>query len=223
MKSTRIILLWAAGIFACLALALELGSHAVVSLVDASAAEGLSMPAMGLIDGLLLWLLLTLVTSTIIPAPVHNKLRALLTPLVYLVAVIVAVFVFFGGVLKLTLMLSLLLAVPFGPLVYLSVYGNFGTDGVTLVTGIVTGFRAAVLVILCISSWRYLKNKTLISMATAGFISGFLVGLIFALLPGILHSVGDAVLAIIFAVLASVMSIVMFVRSIPALLSAFRI
>ncbi|MEM6477792.1 MAG: hypothetical protein AAF647_01975 [Pseudomonadota bacterium] len=223
MRLGRISLVWAAGAFALLAFGLELGMGFATRFTEQSAAAGLAIPALALVDGLLLWLVITLVTSTVMPAPLHSKVRALLTPFIYLAALILALVALTAAILKLVLMLSLLVALPFGPLVYLAVFGSFATNGVTLVIGVVTLLRAGALICLFLSSWRYLKNKTLVFTAATGFVCGLLVGLVFALLPGLLHSVGDAILAIVFSIFALIWALIMFIRSIPTLLSLIRI
>ncbi|WP_208348312.1 hypothetical protein [Pseudaestuariivita rosea] len=183
---------------------------------------GMATSSIALIDGLLLWTMLMLVTSGVISQGVHNKLRAIATPIVTLIFLIISLIVLILAIVKLMLMLSLLLAVPFGTIVYMIIFASFNTGAVTIAVGLITLLRAVAFVLLLVSSWRYLKNKTLVFIVITGFLIGLLMGIVFALLPGMLHSIGDAVLAIIIAILGLIWALILFIRSLPGILSLVR-
>lgn len=190
---------------------------------DAERPPGLALPALALLDGLLAWTGFLFATATVMAQGWHSRLRAVATVVVCLAVIGTAVAMLLAAVGKLTLMLSLLLAAPFGTIAYLAVYGGFNSGAVLAMLGAATLCRALFIGLLLVASWRYLENKTLMLLTGTGFLGGFVVGGLFALLPGILHSVGDAVSAIVLAVLGLVWAVVLLLMSLPALIKLLRV
>ncbi|NSX55750.1 hypothetical protein [Parasulfitobacter algicola] len=194
-----------------------------IAKAGADKPPGLAAPSLALIDGIFLWTTFMMALSTLGFRGWHNKFRAIATPILMLILLIVSIIMLIFAIIKLILMLSLLMAVPFGTIVYLAIFGSFNTGGVTIMLGIATFLRAAAFVLLLISSWRYLKNKTLVFNVIAAFLCGIILGFIFALLPGLLHSIGDAIGAIIILIIALIWALILFIRSIPGILSIVRV
>jgi hypothetical protein len=190
---------------------------------DAERPPGLALPALALLDGLLAWTGFLFATATVMAQGWHSRLRAVAMLLVCLAVIAAAVLMVMAAIAKLTLMLSLLLAAPFGTIAYLAVFGGFNSGGVLAMLGAATLCRALFIGLLLVASWRYLENKTLMLLTGTGFLGGFLIGLVFAFLPGILHSIGDAVAAIVLAIMALVWAIVLLLRSLPGLIKLLRV
>ncbi len=176
--------------------------------------------SLALIDGLTLWTIALFATATLVRQSVHARVRSVISPLFYLLMLVVSVIMTLASLAALFAMLTLFLAAPFGTIVYLIKFGSFGSTGVMVTLGFATLFRFAALICLLLSSWRFLKNKTLIGLIATGYVLALIAGLVFGILPGILHAIVDAGLAIIFGIVAAIWSVILLVRSIPGLRAA---
>ena len=201
------------------AVAAELGSR----WIGAETPPGLALPALALVDGLLAWTGLLLASATVLSQDWHSRLRILLTILLCLVLLLGAVVMIRAAFGKLMLMVSLILAVPFGPIAYAALFGRFETAGVMAALSVATLARASFLGLLLLASWRYLGNRTLVLLTATGFLGGLVISATFAFLPGVLHSIGDAVCAILLGIIAFVWALVLLVRSLPGLVKLLRV
>lgn len=186
------------------------------------APPGLASRALAGVDFLLLWTAFLFASATAISPEVHARVRAIATPLVCLMAAILLVVLIFLALGRLIMLLTLLLSAPFGTIVYLAVYGGFGTGAVLASLGAASLFRALFIGFLLASSWRYINNWTLLLITGTGFLCTVIAGVVFGLLPGILHAIGDAALALLFAIFALVWALILLVRSIPGLTATLR-
>lgn len=187
------------------------------SFATAEDPAALSPASLALVDGLALWTVALFASATLIPQSLHARIRALATPLLCLLVLVLSIVVILAALAALMAMLTLFLAVPFGTIVYLAIFGTFATGGVLASLAFATLFRFAALVCLALSSWRFLQNKTLIALIATGYGLALLSGLVFAWLPGLLHAIADAALAIGIGIVAAIWSLILFLRSIPGL------
>ena len=189
---------------------------------DGEAPPGLSSRALAALDLLLVWSALLLATATVSPRAWHARLRSVLTPVVCVLAALGCLALALAAVARLVLLLSLLLSPPFGTIAYLVVYGGFPTGALTAALGAAALLRAVFAGLLLASSWRYLRNRTLVALTATAFLCTAVAGLVLGLLPGILHAIADAALAILFAVLALVWAVILLLTSLPGLLALVR-
>ncbi len=184
---------------------------------------GLALPALATVDGLLAWTGLLFATATVMAQGWHSRIRTVATILVCLSVMGAAGLMLMAAIAKLTLMLSLLLAVPFGTIAYLAVYGSFSSGPVLAMLAGATLCRGLFIGLLLFASWRYVENKVLMLLTATGFLGGFVIGLLLSFLPGILHSIGDAVGAIVLAILGLVWAVVLLLMSLPGLIKLLRV
>lgn len=191
-------------------------------LGDPDAPPGLAIRALALVDGLVLWTVGLFASATLMRQSLHTRIRAIATPVFCLIVLILAIVMIIAAIGSLMLMLSLLLSVPFGTIVYLILFGSFRTGLLVSTLGVVSFLRAAGLLLLLGSSWRYLKNKSLILMIGTGYLCGIITGFALGLTPGIVHAIVDAVLAIIFGILAAIWALILLIRSLPGITAVVR-
>jgi len=115
---------------------------------------------------------------------------------------------------------GLFLAVPFGTIAYLAIYGSFNTGGATAVLGVLMILKLAACVCLLIAHPRFLQNKGLVFLVLTALLGQFVLTLLHAIVPGILCSITDTLGAIVIAVLALIWLLVMLVFSLISIVKA---
>ncbi len=111
-------------------------------------------------------------------------------------------FVFLFQVLaKLFLMIALLLAVPFGTLVYLATYGDFATGKAAVILSLLMTLKIILAVALVTAHDHYFLNKKLLLLVGTSMAVMVLISFLHGVVPGILVSISDAVGAIIVSAL----------------------
>jgi len=177
---------------------------------------GLGIPALALIEGLLLLVLVI----TAAPLLVGDRVTGVLTGavsiiggLVVLLAAIATAIVSFTALL---LMVSLLLAVPFGTLAYLALFGSFDTGGAGVFTSLVLGLTLACLVLLMLAQQRFLRGKGLMLLLATAALLTFVTALLHSIVPGFLVSITDALAALITAVVSAIWALLVLIGGIVA-------
>ncbi|MBI4901591.1 MAG: hypothetical protein HY829_14115 [Actinobacteria bacterium] len=184
---------------------------------------GLGIPALALVEGLLLLVLVI----TAAPLLIGERATALLTGavsiiggLVVLLAGIATAIVSFTALM---LMVALLLSVPFGTLAYLAIFGSFDTGGAGVFTSLVLGLTLACLVLLMLAQQRFLKSKGLMLLIATAALLAFVTALLHSLVPGFLVSITDAVAALVTAVVSAVWALLVLVGGVVAAVRVLRL
>ena len=184
---------------------------------------GLGIPALALIEGLLLLVLVI----TAAPLLIGERATGLLTGavsiiggLVVLLAGIATAIVSFTALM---LMVALLLSVPFGTLAYLAIFGSFDTSGAAVFTSLVLGLTLAGLVLLMLAQQRFLKGKGLMLLIATAALLTFVTALLHSLVPGFLVSITDAVAALVSAIVSAIWALLVVVWGIVAAVRLLRL
>jgi len=183
---------------------------------------GLGITYMSLVDGLLLFITILIGLALIIPQRIQGRLQGcatLIFAVLMLLAAIVMIFIALG---KLILMVSLLLAVPFGTLAYLAIWGFFNRGGAAIILGILWLLKLGFGVCLVLAHQRFLQNKGLILLFAASLIANVVVVFLQGLVPGFLVSITDAIAAIIVAIIGVIMLLLALIGSIISVVKAIK-
>lgn len=184
---------------------------------------GLGIPYLALLDAVLLYTLLV-IAADFVPflRAILGRLQWLVTFLVSLVGLLATVVLIFIAISLLVLMVSLLLAAPFGTIAYLAVWGDFAVGKAKAVLAMVMLLKLAGIVLLLAANPNFLKNKGLVLLFGCSVGATFLLGFLHALPPGILVSITDAVGAIVAGILAAIWMLIFLIGAIPAFVRAVR-
>jgi hypothetical protein len=185
-------------------------------------APGLGIPALALVDALLVFTMAIIIAGVILPQSVVGRVQGVATfifTLLLLLAIIATIFVAIG---KLILMISLILAFPFGPLVYLALFGFFNRTAASAVLSVLMFLKLAFAVCLVIAQLRFLENVGLVLLTLTSIVAVIIVSFLQGLVPRLLVSITDAVAAIIVGILALIWAIIILIGSIPAIIKALR-
>ena len=185
-----------------------------------SDAPGLGLEFLALLDGLVVYSVLLMAMALLVPDRVQGRLQGILSLVLSLVGVIGSIFLIVFAFVLLMMMVAMFLAVPFGTIAYLAIYGSFDTGGATAVLGVLMLLKLAACVCLLIAHPRFLQNKGLVFLILTALLGQFVLTLLHAIVPGILCSITDTLGAIVIAVLALVWLVVMLVFSVISIVKA---
>lgn len=140
--------------------------------------------------------------------------------------VVLSFFAFLGSIplilialTLLILMVSLLVAVPFGTIAYVAAWGHFATGAAAATLLIAMALKIAFCIFAALSHQRYLQNKGLLVLAGVSILFTWIVGFLHAFPPGFLVSIADAIGALVLAIVGAVWLLVLLIASIIALVT----
>jgi hypothetical protein len=200
------------------ALLVELGSALVKNLVNSKI--GLGIPYSPLLDGLLLFTVLLIAVGLLLPERLTGRIQGVATLVVSLLIAILSVILVLVAVAALTEMLTLLVAVPFGTIVYLILFGTFDRSGAAIALSLIMTLKLAFAAFLVLAHQRFLENKGLVLLILSSLVATLATGFLQGLVPGFLVSVTDAIAAIVVGVLALLWAVWFLIGSLPAIVKA---
>lgn len=190
---------------------------------DGANPPGLAIPYLALTTGLLLLIVLLMA----LPLLIGNRVGALVNGVVSLIGGLAAVIAGIGMIIvaltSLVLMVTLFLAVPFGTLAYLAVFGFFDVFTSAAVLGLVMFLQLAAIVFVMIAQPKFLGNKRLVFFLLLAVLLTFLTMLLHSIVPIILVSITDAIAAIITAVVGVLWGLMMFIGAVMALVKQLNL
>ena len=129
----------------------------------------------------------------------------------------------FAAIGLLILMVSLLLAIPFGTIVYMAKYASFDKTAAAITLSVIMSLKLGFAVFLVLAHQRFLENKGLILIILTSFLATIILSFLHGPFPGFLISITDDIGAIIVAVLAAIWALFYLIGSIPAIIKALRV
>ena len=204
------------------------GSLPGVAAADVARVKGESPAGSGttylaLVDGLLLFTLVMIGLGALINQRAYGRVQGIVTLVVSFLWLLLALAMALLSLARLLLMIGLLLAVPFGTLAYLAIWGFFPTGKAALLLGALLFFKLVAVGFLVASQPRFLAIKGLVALIVVSIVLQLVLGLVQGWLPRVLVSIGDEVVALVTAVVALVWALVTLVVSIVAVVKALRV
>ncbi|MGO9059396.1 MAG: hypothetical protein ACLQU2_18715 [Candidatus Binataceae bacterium] len=209
----------AALLLIALAVLIEVGSE-IVAQLGLGGRIGLGIPYSALVDGLLLYMIILMAMALGMPERLHGLLQGIVTLIVSLLVAFASFIMIFVALFALVEMVGLLLAVPFGTIIYMAVFGSFGRGAASAELSAIMTLKLFFAGCLVAAQQRFLQNKLLVFATALALVATIIVSFLQGLVPGFLVSITDAVAAIVMAVLGLILAIVLLVRSIPAVVKA---
>jgi len=170
---------------------------------------GLGIPSLAAPDLLVVFtMVLTALTALDVAPAIVGRIQGVVAVIVALLGCLGSLVLLFTTIALLMLMIGLLLAVPFGTMVYLAAWGDFpsGRAGATL--AIVVLVKLAGVFFLVLASEQVLKSKMLVFLFICSIGLTILISFLQGFPPGILASITDAIGAIIAFVVAIIWAII---------------
>jgi hypothetical protein len=175
---------------------------------------GLAIPALALINGILLLVLIMTALPMLIGDRVTGTVQGvvgIIGGLLTLLAAIVVVIIAFSALM---LMVGLFLAVPFGTMAYLAIFGSFDTGASAAITFVLMVLQILAFICVILAQERFLKIKGLVVLFFVTIGLTFVTSLLHSIVPGILVSITDAIGAIINGIIAAIWAIFLLIGGI---------
>jgi hypothetical protein len=205
----------------------ELGKNAgdvdIGSVEPKDARPGLGIPYLAFLDGLLLLAVGLMGMSLIIPERITGRIQGFITLVVTFFVALGSFFAILFAIGLLLTMVGLFLAMPFGTLAYLAIWGFFDTGGAAATLGFVLLLKLVFAVLLVIAHQRFLENKGLVLLILTSLLANIIISFLQGFVPGILVSITDAIAAIIVGILALIWAIVLLIGSVISVVKALKI
>ncbi len=205
-----------------LAVLAELGSGFVADLFEISN-PGLGLPYLAILDGLVLFTLFLIGAPLILSDRLHGRIQGIITFIVALFTFLGSVLMIFTALGLLLLMISLLIAIPFGTAVYMTKYAAFGKPAAAVTLSIIMSFKFGFAIFLILAHQRFLENKGLVLIILTSFLATVLLSFLHSIFPLFLVSITDGIGAIVIAVLAAIWALFYLIGSVPAIIKALRV
>lgn len=206
------------------AFAVEIGSQFYMGANEIDMPNpGLGILFLALLDWLLLYSVLLMAAALIIPDRIHGRIQGIITFIVALMTLLGAIAAIFAAFGLLMLMLSLLLAVPFGTAIYFAEFAHFNVGAAATTLTFIIIFKAAFVILLVLAHQRFLQNKGLVFLIATSLVTTVLLSFLHGIVPPFLAYITDDIGALISAVLAAIWALFFLFGSIPAVIKALRI
>lgn len=192
-------------------------------LQDQDKPPGRAIPTMGLLDGIVLFTAALIGVSLIVRERIQGRVQGVVTLIFSLLTLIGSALAAIAAVAAVMLMVALFLAVPFGTLAYLALYGFFNRGGASAALGLLMMLKIGFAVCLVLAHQRFLQNKGLVLLIITSFLGNVIVSFLHGIVPGFLVSITDGIAAIVVAVLAVIWAVVLLVGSVPSVIKALRV
>jgi hypothetical protein len=184
---------------------------------------GQSTPDLALIDVILLFTVALMGCALLIPARLLGRVQGIATLIFSIVLIGTALRQIFVALASLILMLSLLLAIPFGSIIYLIVYGSFNRGGADIVLALLLLLKFGIAICLFLAQQRNLENIGLIILVLTSLVGNILVSFLLGFVPGVLVSITDAIGAIVLGIIAVVWAVLLLVGAIISIVKILRL
>jgi hypothetical protein len=220
----RIPFFCAAVICLVIVFAIELGSQSFLGVGDGN----LSTPGLGIIylawlDWLLLFSILLMSAALIVPDRIHGRIQGIITFIVALLTLLGAIVAIFAAFGLLMLMVSLLLAVPFGTAIYFAEFADFNVGAAAATLAFIMIFKVAFVIFLILAHQRFLQNRGLVLLIATSLVATILLGFLHGIAPPFLAYITDDIGALINAILAAIWALFFLIGSIPSIIKVLRV
>lgn len=181
---------------------------------------GLGVPALALVDAVLVLVLVIMAAALVVPPRVHGRVQGVAGLVVSFLVILAAIATAFRALAQLILMVSLLLAFPFGTIAYLIIWGSFDRSGAAIALGLLLLVKIVMAACLAIAHQSFVTDKGLIVTVAASLIAGLVVSFLHGLVPGFLVSITDAIAAIVVAIIAIIVALLALIGSVLSIVRA---
>jgi len=183
---------------------------------------GLGVPAIVLVDAVLLLVLLVMATALVVPARIHGRLQGIVGAVVSVLVILAAIATAFRALAQLVLMVSLLLAFPFGTIVYLVIWGFFPRGAAAVALGLLLLIKIVAAICLAAAHQAFATDKGLLLIVAASLVAGLVVSFLHGFVPGFLVSITDAIAAIVVAIIGVIVALLSLGGSVVSVVRAVR-
>lgn len=181
---------------------------------------GYAIAALACLDGLVLFTVALMAAQFFIGARLQGRVQGIASLVFASLALSGAISAIVAIIAKLLLMVGFLLAIPFGTLIYLIIWGSFDTGRATAALGSLLALKLSFAGCLLLAQQRFLQNKGLVLIIVTSLVANFVVSFLHAAVPGILVSITDAIAGIVVLILGAIWAVVFLVGAVISVTKA---
>jgi hypothetical protein len=208
-------------ILAAFVVLVEVGSAIAQRFLATGEPPGLGIPYMALVDGILLYTLILITVSLVVPERVIGRVQGCVTLILAILLILAGLVMVMIAFFLLLLMIGLI-ASFFGAIVYAALFGFFPRDRAAVILGLLLTLKIAAAVCLVLAHQRFLTNKGLVALVLTSLIVNVVVAFLHDLPPGLLVSVTDAIAGIIVAIVAIIWAVALLIGAVIAVLRVLQ-
>jgi hypothetical protein len=183
---------------------------------------GYGLRYLWLVDGLLLFSLLLIGLGVYLPPAWQARLQGGLTLIFALFVIISAVALIVTALGAVILMISLLLAFPFGTIVYMIKWGHFDYRGAAAILALFFTLKLFIAGALVLAHQRFLQNLGLVILLIVSLVANLVISFLHGLVPFFLVSISDAIAGIVVGIIGLILAVLLLVSAILSIIAAFR-
>jgi hypothetical protein len=174
---------------------------------------GYGLRSLQFVDGLLLFTLLLVGMGVIVPPALQARVQGVLTLVFSLLVIFAAIALIFVALVEVILMVSILLAFPFGTIIYLIKWGHFDRSTAAGILGLFFTLKLMAGGALVLAQQRFLQNIGLVVIFIVTLVANIIVSFLHALVPGFLVSITDGIAGIVVAILGAILAVILLVQA----------
>lgn len=183
---------------------------------------GFGVPYLVYIDTLVCFTVLLMTLPLVVPHKVHAQYQGVASLIVGIIVLIKAFALIFVALAKMVVMVALLLAIPFGTIIYLAKWGDFSRGAAAATMGVLMGLKYMMVIAILIAHQLFLTNFGLVLLIATSFIAMLVVSFLHGFVPGIVVSITDAVAGIVVAIIAVIWAILFIIGGIIGIVKVLR-
>jgi hypothetical protein len=187
------------------------------------APPGMAIRYMALLDGLVLLTVGLMGLGLVGPERVLGRFQGLITLIVSFLVLMGGLFMLLTAFIRLMVMVSLFLAVPFGTLAYLAIYGFFDRGGASVTLSLLMLLKLGFAVCLVLAHQRFLQIKRIVVLILTSLLANVVISFLHGLVPGFLVSITDALAALVVDILALIWALLMLIFSLVSIIKVLRL
>lgn len=205
-----------------LAVGVEAGSASTQALGMTRDAPGIAIPVLVAVDVALLLRFALTTFGTLISGAIQGKVDGLATLIAGILLIVFGLASALAAFGLLMLMLGLVMAVPFGTLVYIGLFGSFASGTATALLSLAMLLKLGAMACFVVWNLHVLRSKSTVLLALTSLLMTALISLLHGIVPGVLASITDAIAAIIVGIASIIWGIVLAIFGVPAVFRALR-
>jgi hypothetical protein len=184
---------------------------------------GRAITYLALVDGILLYTVLLIGLSLLVPEKLLARAQGVLTLVGSIVLIIAGIILVIIAFIELLVMVSLFFSFPFGTAAYLALWGSFPRGDAAVLLSLLMFLKLAGCVFLVLAQQRFLQMKGLVLLVLTSLVCNIVVAFLHGLVPIILVSIFDDIAALIVGIIAIIWAVVLLILSIPSIVAMIRL
>ncbi|WP_051335653.1 hypothetical protein [Methylocapsa acidiphila] len=198
------------------------GSALALGVAQGDARPGLGLAALCFFDILVIYSYVMLGLEVVGLGAISGRLQWLAALITSLLGIVFGIALVTAAIALLNVMIALFLAVPFGTIVYMALYGIFDTDASRTILGMIMTIKIAGVVMIILAAPTIFSNKGLVVLTATSLAFTFGLSFLHGFVPNPLVSIVDAIAAIIFGIVATIWMVLLLIGGVFSLVRFLR-